>query len=275
MKFAVNENTIFQCDLIDYLISSRKAGFSAVEISYSKLKDALRFVSAQEIRKQCTGLEVLSLNAFEDVFFVPEDNVKALEAEAFLIGELCRVIECPVVVVPSGRWYSKYGALPEYKDLINISQNRLGMVKEILDRFEVETMFEPIDYPEFHIGTPSEINTLLSDEKFNNLRIVPDIHNLHYNGLGPSQLLEINADIGIFHIDDTPDIPHEKLHVATTRVFPGDGIARAADWVRTACDRGYQGYFSLELFDAEIYRQTPDFALTLCRRKLDTFAKSL
>jgi 2-keto-myo-inositol isomerase len=275
MKFAVNENTIFQCDLVDFLKSSRKAGFSAVELSYSKLKDALKFVSAQEIKRQCADLEVLSLNAFEDVFFVPEENLKALEVEASLMGELCRAIECPVVVVPSGRWYSKYGALPEYKDLISISQNRLGLVKEILDQFEVETMFEPINYPEFHIGRPSEVNDLLDKEMLRDLRIVPDVHNLHYNGLGPSQLLEVNADIGIFHIDDTPGIPHEKLHVATTRVFPGDGLARVSDWVQTAYEKGYQGYFSLELFDAEIYKQTPDFALSLCRRKLDAFAESL
>jgi sugar phosphate isomerase/epimerase len=234
----------------------------------------LRFVSAREIRRQCADLEVLSLNAFEDVFFVPDENVKALEAEALLIGELCRVIECPSVVVPSGRWYPDYGELPRYEDLISISQKRLTLVREVLDSFEVETMFEPISYPEFHVSTPSEVNDLLKVEKLDDLRIVPDVHNLHYNGLGPDQLLEVKADIGIFHIDDTPDLPREKLHVATTRVFPGDGAARVSDWVKIAAEKGYGGYFSLELFDSEIYRQTPDFALSMCRRKLDNFAKT-
>ncbi len=275
IQFAVNENTIIQCDLIEYFSACRDAGFKAVEISYAKLKDSLRFVSVAELKKACNGLEILSLNAYEDIFLVPESNLKALEAETDLIGQLCTLIDCPAVVVPSGRWNVKYGELPPKTKIINLYQKRLMQVKEQFDSFNIKTMFEPINYPDFIIGEPEEINEVLAGNGLKNLTIVPDIHNLHYNGFGSRQLDGIDADIGLFHIDDTPNLPNEQLHVAQTRVFPGDGIADAAGWVKCALDNGYKGYFSLELFDDQIYSMNPDDAAVLCRKKLDLFGDSL
>ncbi len=201
IKFAINENTLFQCDLIDYIDACKKAGFNAVEISYLKLKDALKFISKKNLMKVFKGLEIVSLNAFEDTFLVPDSGLKALEAEAALIGELCTLAECPVVVVPSGRWYQKYGILPSEDEIIRLYRSRLEIIKAVLDKYNIEIMFEPIAYPEFIVGEPGMINAVLDGPDFKNIRIVPDIHNLHYNGLGSEQLKDINAEIGIFHID--------------------------------------------------------------------------
>ncbi len=275
MKWAVNENTIFQCDLPDYLSACKKAGFKAVEISYIKLKDALRFVTTTELRKQCKGLEILTLNAFEDIFLVPKENLKVLETETVLLGELCRQVECPAVVAPSGRWNNKYGELPEYKELIKLYRDRMGIVKNILDSYGIETMFEPISYPEFIVGTPEEVNDVLYGEELYSVRIVPDIHNLYYNTLCAAQLFDMNAEIGMVHIDDTPNIPREQLHVAKTRCFPGEGIADVAEWLKQAEKKGYKGFYSLELFDDGIYSMNTDEAAVLCMKKLEAFAESL
>jgi 2-keto-myo-inositol isomerase len=79
--------------------------------------------------------------------------------------------------------------------------------------------------------------------------ILPDVYHLHkggsaFEGLG---LLRGSA-IGIFHVNDFPDGPIDKLSDAD-RVYPGDGVAPLQDVFRTLRDIGYRGMLSLELFN--------------------------
>ena len=60
--------------------------------------------------------------------------------------------------------------------------------------------------------------------------------------------LELSQEIIDASGNDSENIPLDKQHVAATRAFPGEGIAGAQEWVKTAVDSGYKGYFSLELF---------------------------
>jgi sugar phosphate isomerase/epimerase len=276
VKFALNENTLITCDLMEFLSASAEAGFSAVELSYPRLKEALRFVPAMKIREQIEKLDLrlLSLNAFEDVFLVPEQGVSIVEAEAALIGELCQAVGCPAVVLPSSRWYLKYGELPDADNLTALYQSRLLRVKKVLDRYGVESFFEPIAYPEFITGTVEEVNALLDHDELRNLRLAADIHNLFRNRQGPEQLLQFSNPIGLFHIDDTVAGELETLHVAFDRTYPGQGTADAGEWVRFALASGYAGYFSLELFNNELYEMDPFAAAALCMKQLQAFAES-
>jgi len=276
MKFAVNENSLITSDMIVFLSACANAGFKAVELSYPKLKEALRFIPAYKLRKKIKNLniEILSLNAFEDAFLVPESGLKSVEAEARLIGELCNAVGCPAVVLPSSRWYSQYGNLPETSELISLYRNRLLLFKDLFIEYSVEVLFEPIAYPEFVFGDTKSINTLLAVPELQDIRIVPDIHNLYRNGEKAEQLKKLINKIGLFHIDDTIEGDLESLHVAKDRTFPGEGIAKAAEWIQAAEAVGYTGYYSLELFDDNLYAMNPNEAALLCRKKLDIFAES-
>ena len=275
MKFAVNENTIMQCDLVDFLQVCKRAGFSAVEISYAKLKDALRFLSPQEIVQELLPMHVLSVNAFEDVFLTPEDSWAAVEAEALLFGELCKSISCPAVVLPSSRWYDKFGKLPNHDEITRLYRTRLIRMKELFAPFNVTVMFEPIDFSEFIVGTVDWTNEILHTPELSDLPVVPDIHNMYRNGEGSRQLQHLKNPIGIFHIDDTMPGSVESLHVAKSRMFPGEGVAQADIWIQTVVGMGYNGYYSLELFDDQIYSMDPQQAANLCMEKLVAFEKSL
>lgn len=276
-KFAINENTIFQCDLLDYLYACIKSGFHAVEISYVKLKEILRFIPIPNllslIRKN--QLNILALNAFEDVPFVPEENLKIIEEESLFIGRLCEYIHCPAVIIPSGRWYIKYGQLPEKEAITEMYRKRLILVKETLNNFKVTAMFEPIAYSEFVVGSIRWINEIMNIPQLKDMPIVPDIHNLYVNREGSRQLELLRNPIGLFHIDDTINEELPKLDVAKSRCFPGDGIANAVDWVKSVYSLGYRGYLSLELFNDDLYKMLPSEAAQLCRNKLDAFADIL
>ena len=277
MKFAVNQNTIFQCNLSEYIDVCGQNGFKAVEISYAKLKDELKFLSPSALVSKMKKYEikVLSINAFEDTFLVPQEGMDVLEKEALLLSELCHAIDSPAVVAPSGRWYDQYGDLPSKEQITKSYQEKMKFLKDIFDSQKVTFMFEPIEYPEFVVGETKWINEIMDLPGLKDIPLVPDIHNLYPNGEGPEQLKNYNNPIGIFHLDDTQDLKQSEQHVAKTRCFPGDGIADAVTWVKTAMEVGYNDYFSLELFDDALYEMSPLGAAKLCRQKLDIFEKIL
>lgn len=273
MQFALNENTISQCGFVDFIHAGRTAGFKAVEISYRKIQEALRFLPVGKLLDLLdeAGIVILSLNAFEDALLVPPSGLEIMETEARLIGRICELIRCPAVVVPSSRWYPEYGPVPERNEVTALFQERMLRIRHVLSEFNVVPMFEPIHYPEFLVGEAGWINQVLSAPGLDDVPLVVDIHNLFNNGDGPGQLENLSNPIGLVHIDDTLDIRSEERDVAASRTFPGDGIANASEWIRSAGNAGYTGYCSLELFSNSIYRMDPDEAAILCYRKLEAF----
>lgn len=84
---------------------------------------------------------------------------------------------------------------------------------------------------------------------------LPDVYHL-YRGGSPFAGLGTLAGkaIGLFHINDYPDIPRQKVK-DSDRVHPGDGVAPLADILRTLRGTGYRGMLSLELFNRDYWKK--------------------
>jgi len=87
--------------------------------------------------------------------------------------------------------------------------------------------------------------------------ILPDVYHLYkggsdFVGLG----LLSAAAIGIFHVNDYPQITREKITDAD-RVYPGDGIAPLKEVFTALKKSGYSGFVSLELFNRGYWKQEP------------------
>jgi sugar phosphate isomerase/epimerase len=91
----------------------------------------------------------------------------------------------------------------------------------------------------------------------------------------PDDIIGLRYPTYLFHINDAEDIPLERLHVLYNRVFPGEGVANAEAWVRAAIQSGYRGYFSLEIFQQQVWDMSPENAALLCYDKLSKFAESV
>jgi 2-keto-myo-inositol isomerase len=79
----------------------------------------------------------------------------------------------------------------------------------------------------------------------------------HYHTT-PTRSSDINADsvqwIKHVHLDDMPDKPADLTHRDFDRVLPGEGVLDLRKIIATLEEGGYDGFLSIELFNADLWR---------------------
>ena len=94
-----------------------------------------------------------------------------------------------------------------------------------------------------------------------------DIYHLYKGGSDFNGLKLLSSDaLEVIHMNDYPDKPVRARINDSHRVYPGDGIAPLAELVRILRAIGFQGYFSLELFNRNYWQQD---ARTVARTGLE------
>lgn len=84
-----------------------------------------------------------------------------------------------------------------------------------------------------------------------------DVYHLYKGGSDVSGVKLLNANaLGVLHTNDYPDMPREKIN-DSFRVYPGDGVAPLGELFRILRDIRYDGYLSVELFNKDYWRQSP------------------
>jgi len=274
INLAINQSMIMQCQTEEFIAVCAHAGFKAVELRVPKLKESLFHVPHRQLSEQIKkhGISVLSLNSIDDFSMVPEENLDLLTAECEFVGRLCEMLECPMVVTPVARWFE---SPPSVAEIQAISQERLRHVSGILNKFGVKIGFEPICFPEFMVRDLALSQEIIAGSGAEAIGLVLDIYNLFRGGLQPDDIAGLNYPTYLIHLNDAPDSPLEDLHVMYNRVFPGEGVANAQAWVEAAIRSGYQGHYSLELFQQQIWDMRPQDAAVLCYNKMKQFSESL
>jgi 2-keto-myo-inositol isomerase len=86
--------------------------------------------------------------------------------------------------------------------------------------------------------------------------ILPDFYHIYKGGSSLTGLQLISPSrIHCFHMNDYPaEPPRDKLG-DKDRVYPGDGVSPLGPAIRHLAEGGWQGAFSLELFNREYWKQ--------------------
>ena len=78
----------------------------------------------------------------------------------------------------------------------------------------------------------------------------------HYH-VTPTKLSDINESsvrwIKHVHLNDMPDIPADLAHRDFDRVPPGEGVMDLPGIISALESNGYEGYFAIELFNADLW----------------------
>ncbi len=85
-------------------------------------------------------------------------------------------------------------------------------------------------------------------------------------------LSDLDADavrwIKHVHVNDMPDKPADLTHRDSDRVLPGEGVLDLREIIGTLEQGGYDGFFSLEMFDANLWRLPAKEAARRCYESL-------
>jgi 2-keto-myo-inositol isomerase len=78
----------------------------------------------------------------------------------------------------------------------------------------------------------------------------------HYH-VTPTKLEDISADsvkwIKHVHLNDMPDVPADLAHRDFDRVLPGEGVMDLPEIISALEGNGYDGFFAIELFNADLW----------------------
>jgi len=78
----------------------------------------------------------------------------------------------------------------------------------------------------------------------------------HYH-VTPTKLGDVNEEsvrwIKHVHLNDMPDIPADLAHRDFDRVLPGEGVLDLPEIISALERNGYEGYFAIELFNADLW----------------------
>jgi 2-keto-myo-inositol isomerase len=88
--------------------------------------------------------------------------------------------------------------------------------------------------------------------------VLPDVYHLYKGGSDFTGLKMLSKTaVHVFHMNDYPATPPRAAIKDNDRVYPGDGVAPMPEIFHTLREIGYEGYFSIELFNPTYWQQDP------------------
>ncbi len=86
--------------------------------------------------------------------------------------------------------------------------------------------------------------------------VLPDFYHIYKGGSDFAGLSMIEASrMHVFHINDYPADPPRQTISDKDRVYPGDGVCPLKPIIAQLVANGFDGYFSLELFNPQYWQQ--------------------
>jgi sugar phosphate isomerase/epimerase len=272
-KFSLSPVTISQCSFEEAFQKTAEAGFTGIGLRYDRFELYLQNGgSVAEVRKwlQRYGL------CFTEAAFLAEWQFHGglplvsqrqrtggpAEHQALLSKRLhgflahCEQLECAnVTAVP---------ALRETGDL-DVAAEEFAVLCDIARPYGVRLGLE-------FMGTAPQLNDLHSASQLvrkadrPNGGLLIDTFLFHQGGSKLSDIENVPID-RVFNVQlaDAKPKPPGQLNMLEDRLFPGEGAAPVKDIVRLLQDRGYEGWWTVELFN-------PDYAVmqaeTVAKRAL-------
>ncbi|HUP78347.1 MAG TPA: sugar phosphate isomerase/epimerase family protein, partial [Pirellula sp.] len=258
VKYCLNTSTIHGevVPILEQVAIAQKAGYDAIEFW---LRDINKYVSEggtlPDLKKRITdaGLTVESAIAFANWIVDDEEaRKKGLEQARKDMAIVTAIGGIRIAAPPAGATQEKDGSLhldqagERYRALLEI-----GKAAGCIPQLEVWGFSK-------NLSKLSEVLYVAAAAQHPDACVLPDIYHLYKGGSSFNDLMLLSGRrIHVFHMNDYPEIPREKINDAD-RVYPGDGIAPVAKILSTVFESGFDGILSLELFNRTYWQQDPN-----------------
>jgi 2-keto-myo-inositol isomerase len=263
-QLAINSQCTSHRNLEEALDAYAAAGFRNVEPHLNLVKDWLDDGHTVEQTRdlfESRNLRVVASSQLEVMAFGSPDallpNLRANAANVELIRELGAD---KMIVGTDGPEQNSVEALDAIaRALSNLARSTGDLEVEIA----VEFNWSPIVR-----SLPSAVRVAaLADHPRVGVLFDP----AHYHTT-PTKLSDINAHsvqyIKHVHLDDMPDTPPDLTHRDFDRVLPGEGVLDLPEIIAAIEHNGYEGYFSIEMFNADLWQLSAEEAARRCYESL-------
>jgi 2-keto-myo-inositol isomerase len=238
-------------DIARDLAAMREGGWEAVELwlrHWDAVFDGDGLGAARRLIDNA-GLVAAGACAQPGVFFSEGDERRRYEVELARRLEQCHALGAPHLVVTPGAALAPATAS---LDELDRAADRLRTAADLAAGFGVRLGIEFLKGSRLVSTLPTAL-TLAQRTAHPNVGVVLDTFHL-YAGVSKLEDLALLAKdpgrLSFVHLNDVPDAQPRELWTDADRVLPGDGslpLAAIRAGIRSV---GYQGYVSLELFNA-------------------------
>jgi sugar phosphate isomerase/epimerase len=255
LKYCLNTSTIHGevIPLLDQISIAQRAGYDSMELW---LRDIDKYLNGGgtlgELKKRIAdaGLTIESAIAFAP-WIVADDatHKKALEQAKREMGMLVEIGGTRIAAPP-------VGAVDTAKLDLDLAGDRYRALLEVGREVGCIPQLEVWGFSK-NLSKLSEVLYVAAASQHPDACVLPDVYHLYKGGSNFEDLaLLAGTKVHVFHINDYPDIPRDKITDAD-RVYPGDGIAPIAKVFKTVMSSGFSGVISLELFNRKYWERDP------------------
>lgn len=275
MRLGLNGATIMHTDLVQELTIADEAGFEIAELRDARLRPYLEKHSMDELLSFLKTLKIkpVNINALEPVTFLNETEWEELEQRAEWFCSNAARLGCETIAVVPG--IRPKGATRA--DCFNEAVKALKRISPIAENYGIGMSFEFIGFNGFAIQGIAEAVRVMETADCPNVGLVFDFIHFFTGEYILEELENIDGSlIDIVHFQDAKALPLEVHRQGDgKRVLPGDGIIDMDEIMRTLVNIGYDGDYSVEIFNPEIWDMDPAVvardAYTKARKILDKY----
>jgi len=251
-KFCINEATTKTTDFLNDIKSYSEVGFNKVEVWIPKIEEFLskghKIDEVVEILKE-SNMNVVS-GCFQGELMLSEGEKRKSVIESFRKRlNICKAISCPILVIPTD--FPEEVDLDMYKEGVKNMKEAADIAKD----YGVSLAIEFIQGANF-LGTLRTTAKFVKDIERENVGILFDMFHF-YAGKSKWEDFELISgdDILLVHLNDVKDVPREIM-TDKDRVLPGEGIMPIEKFMEKFDEIGYKGYYSLEIFNEELWNMS-------------------
>jgi 2-keto-myo-inositol isomerase len=256
VKYCLNTSTIRgqKLSVPDQIDLAAKAGYNAIE---PWLGDLHQFVEMggklADLHKRLTdhGVAVASAIGFAE-WIVDDDARRAagLEAAKKDMGVIAQLGGTHIAAPPAGATKQTDldlgRAAERYRALLEIGVQE-GVIPE-LELWGFSTTLSKL----------SDVMTVAIEARHSQACVLLDVYHLYKGGSDFSGLrLLAGSALPCLHMNDYPATPLRSEIKDSDRIMPGDGVAPLSQIIRDLATIGFRGALSLELFNANYWKEDP------------------
>ena len=249
MKFAVNPATTMEYDIEADLKAYHAAGIRHMELWIPKLKKYLLDHELADFQSLLTEHDIEIVGACAMGNLPVEDiksNAERLKELKFRLG-ICQSVNCPAIVITPG----ELNESPE--NVHELMVRNLRSACEVAGEFGVKLALEFLQGNSL-IGTLGSAKEIVRSVADPHLGLIIDCAHFWMDRSDLSDLEDLKADeLLLVHLADIEKDVRPEAATDNDRTFPGRGKGIERKLIPAIQATGYNGFWSLELFNKEIW----------------------